>query len=414
MTTPEWTRAELDYLKANYQNMTSTELATHLPGRTRTAIKARAHMMGLKTDQKYNPVSPKNIENLQLVKSHAERIRKTADDVLNGTPITHACKNNSVSIGSFRSMMETAANKNKSNKPIKVDMAEYLTPEEKLYIDVVGVDPNDIESMPFGLEELWPVALNAVNATPRARKAIYQHYWEGKPVNDIACTMNVSRETLRQDIKKVIRKLRCQFQFFMAHGLEHYMAAMEIKQNWDRKSEEIATKKYQALQEQLQTIAALKELSILENLHRQIEAKIAQAEQDAPTRIQSLQDASPQLLRFLNNNGIEYLSDLKRDINDLISQIRQNQPELEPDLKKFIESHTVAISKTQIIIDPDTPIEYLDLSTRTYNCLHQAGIEKVEQLQDKSIDWLASIKGAGQKTIEEIVKKAASIGIKIE
>ena len=50
----------------------------------------------------------------------------------------------------------------------------------------------------------------------------------------------------------------------------------------------------------------------------------------------------------------------------------------------------------------DTPIEDLDLSTRTYNCLKRADITKVGQVLQMEEKELLSVRNLGQKSMEEI------------
>ncbi len=53
----------------------------------------------------------------------------------------------------------------------------------------------------------------------------------------------------------------------------------------------------------------------------------------------------------------------------------------------------------------DTPIEELDLSTRTYNCLKRADITKVGQVLQMDEKALLSVRNLGQKSMEEIRDK---------
>jgi DNA-directed RNA polymerase subunit alpha len=53
----------------------------------------------------------------------------------------------------------------------------------------------------------------------------------------------------------------------------------------------------------------------------------------------------------------------------------------------------------------DTPIEELDLSTRTYNCLKRADITKVGQVLEMDEKALLSVRNLGQKSMEEIRDK---------
>lgn len=58
----------------------------------------------------------------------------------------------------------------------------------------------------------------------------------------------------------------------------------------------------------------------------------------------------------------------------------------------------------------DTPIEELDLSTRTYNCLKRADITKVGQVLEMDEKALLSVRNLGQKSMEEIRDKLIERG----
>ncbi len=58
----------------------------------------------------------------------------------------------------------------------------------------------------------------------------------------------------------------------------------------------------------------------------------------------------------------------------------------------------------------DTPIEELDLSTRTYNCLKRADITKVGQVLEMDEKALLSVRNLGQKSMEEIRDKLLERG----
>lgn len=58
----------------------------------------------------------------------------------------------------------------------------------------------------------------------------------------------------------------------------------------------------------------------------------------------------------------------------------------------------------------DTPIEELDLSTRTYNCLKRADITKVGQVLQMDEKALLSVRNLGQKSMEEIRDKLVDRG----
>ena len=59
----------------------------------------------------------------------------------------------------------------------------------------------------------------------------------------------------------------------------------------------------------------------------------------------------------------------------------------------------------------DMPIEVLDLSSRTYNCLKRSQITTVGQLLQMSEDELLGLRNFGQKSLQELHDKLASRGI---
>ena len=59
----------------------------------------------------------------------------------------------------------------------------------------------------------------------------------------------------------------------------------------------------------------------------------------------------------------------------------------------------------------NTPIEELDLSVRSYNCLKRAGIATVLELTEKTEDDMMKVKNLGKKSLKEIKEKLASQGL---
>ena len=55
-------------------------------------------------------------------------------------------------------------------------------------------------------------------------------------------------------------------------------------------------------------------------------------------------------------------------------------------------------------------IEELDLSVRSYNCLKRAGINKVEELANKSEDDM-KVRNLGKKSLEEVIQKLEELGL---
>ncbi|QBI20475.1 DNA-directed RNA polymerase subunit alpha [Egibacter rhizosphaerae] len=59
------------------------------------------------------------------------------------------------------------------------------------------------------------------------------------------------------------------------------------------------------------------------------------------------------------------------------------------------------------------PIEDLDLSVRSYNCLKREGVATVGELVQKSEQDLLDIRNFGQKSIEEVKQKLAEMGLSL-
>jgi DNA-directed RNA polymerase subunit alpha len=56
-------------------------------------------------------------------------------------------------------------------------------------------------------------------------------------------------------------------------------------------------------------------------------------------------------------------------------------------------------------------IEELDLSVRSYNCLKRAGINTVEELNEKSEDDMMKVRNLGKKSLEEVKQKLYDLGL---
>ena len=85
------------------------------------------------------------------------------------------------------------------------------------------------------------------------------------------------------------------------------------------------------------------------------------------------------------------------------------------DLCAEIASSSIMISKeedkqTKIL---ELPIEEMDLSVRSYNCLKRAGINTVEDLCQKSRGDMLKVKNLGIKSIDEVIQKLESYGLSL-
>ncbi|TAM84997.1 DNA-directed RNA polymerase subunit alpha, partial [bacterium] len=75
-------------------------------------------------------------------------------------------------------------------------------------------------------------------------------------------------------------------------------------------------------------------------------------------------------------------------------------------------------SEEQPIAEPvqsewDIPVETLDLSVRSYNCLKRAGISKVSELLDMTEDEIIKMRNFGKKSLDEIKEKLEERGLSL-
>ncbi len=61
-----------------------------------------------------------------------------------------------------------------------------------------------------------------------------------------------------------------------------------------------------------------------------------------------------------------------------------------------------------------TPLEQLELSARSYNCLKKEGVDTVEQLLELSEDELSRIRNMGQKSVQEVKEKLSKLGLTLK
>lgn len=103
---------------------------------------------------------------------------------------------------------------------------------------------------------------------------------------------------------------------------------------------------------------------------------------------------------------------------ETINRLNQRISELEGELKYKNAKIDSAVSMLTQSLDNsstdnvlDLPIEKIDLSIRTFNCLHRAGIKTVRDLVNME---LRKIRFLGENGYQEIVQVAAAIGISLK
>lgn len=88
-------------------------------------------------------------------------------------------------------------------------------------------------------------------------------------------------------------------------------------------------------------------------------------------------------------------------------------------LNLFVELNDLAMD-TKVMADEeedtsfkilDMPIEDLDLSVRSYNCLKRANIQTVQELVGRTEDDMNKIRNLGKKSLKEIKEKIVELGL---
>ncbi|HHV78032.1 MAG TPA: DNA-directed RNA polymerase subunit alpha [Firmicutes bacterium] len=62
----------------------------------------------------------------------------------------------------------------------------------------------------------------------------------------------------------------------------------------------------------------------------------------------------------------------------------------------------------------EMPIDELDLSVRSYNCLKRAGINTVGELVEKTDEEMIKVRNLGKKSLEEVKQKLAALGLSLK
>lgn len=88
-------------------------------------------------------------------------------------------------------------------------------------------------------------------------------------------------------------------------------------------------------------------------------------------------------------------------------------------LELFVDLSETA-KNTQVMVEKEEskkekvlemPIEELELSVRSYNCLKRAGIVNVEDLANKSEADMMKVRNLGKKSLDEVTNKLHSLGL---
>ena len=98
----------------------------------------------------------------------------------------------------------------------------------------------------------------------------------------------------------------------------------------------------------------------------------------------------------------------------LSARILIDHLEIIKDLNNIADDSGVMAEKKEDIITKtlETPIEEIEFSVRTYNCLKRANINTVQDLIDKREAEVTKIRNLGKKSLKEVIDKVNEMGLK--
>lgn len=101
-----------------------------------------------------------------------------------------------------------------------------------------------------------------------------------------------------------------------------------------------------------------------------------------------------------------------REIVALAGKIINEHVNLFVDLCAEMSSMSILVSKEedQQVKLMELPIEEMDLSVRSYNCLKRAGLNTIQDLLKKSKSDMFKVRNLGAKSVEEVIQKLESYG----
>lgn len=129
-----------------------------------------------------------------------------------------------------------------------------------------------------------------------------------------------------------------------------------------------------------------------------------------PTRVGQSIDYDKLTLEVETNGTIT-----AREIVSLAGKIIQEHISLFVDLCEEMSDLNILVSKEEDkqVKVLEMPIEEMDLSVRSYNCLKRANINTVDDLIKKSKSDMLKVRNLGLKSIEEVIQKLATYGLSL-
>ena len=129
-----------------------------------------------------------------------------------------------------------------------------------------------------------------------------------------------------------------------------------------------------------------------------------------PTRVGNSIDFDKLILEVTTNGTTS-----AREIVSLAGKIINEHINLFIELCAQIGDMNILVSKEEDkqVKLMELPIEEMDLSVRSYNCLKRAGLNTIQDLLKKSKSDMFKVRNLGAKSVEEVINKLESYGFSL-
>ena len=104
-----------------------------------------------------------------------------------------------------------------------------------------------------------------------------------------------------------------------------------------------------------------------------------------------------------------------RELVSLAAKVMQDHTMLFVELVEYMSGMDILVSREENkqVKVLEMPIEDMDLSVRSYNCLKRANINTIEDLTKKSKDDMLKVRNLGLKSLEEVILKLEGYGLSL-
>lgn len=129
------------------------------------------------------------------------------------------------------------------------------------------------------------------------------------------------------------------------------------------------------------------------------------------TRVGQNADYDSLVMEIWTNGVIEPYQALS-----MAAKILNEHLDLFIDLSEIAKTMSIMSQKELSMKDKllETPIEDLELSVRSYNCLKRAGIHTVADIVNKSEQDMIKVRNLGKKSLDEVINKVAELGLEFK